>query len=247
MSYTVVPFLNVDFTALSRRAAMEAVVAESEKLQFGYVVTPNVAYVVDLHADPALRGPLYVAASLRLNDSRILELLAKWSGLSLPVSTGSDLTEDLFEQVITPDEDLTVIGGDASLIAELKARFGLKRLHWHDAPMGLARKPEAIAAAAAFVAAHPARFVFICVGAPQELMVAKAVLERGDARGIGLCVGASLEFLTGRVARAPLWMQKARLEWLFRLMSEPRRLARRYLIEGPQILSIWLRWRTAQR
>jgi exopolysaccharide biosynthesis WecB/TagA/CpsF family protein len=93
------------------------------------------------------------------------------------------------------------------------------------------------------VAANPARFVFLCVGAPQQEMVAKAILDRGDARGVGLCVGASLEFLTGRVARAPLWMQRARLEWLHRLASEPRRLGRRYLIEGPKILAIWLAWR----
>ena len=78
-------------------------------------------------------------------------------------------------------------------------------------------------------------------------MVAQAILERGDAQGVGLCVGASLEFLTGRVSRAPGWMQRARLEWLHRLASEPGRLGRRYLIEGPKILRIWLRWRNAQR
>jgi exopolysaccharide biosynthesis WecB/TagA/CpsF family protein len=74
-------------------------------------------------------------------------------------------------------------------------------------------------------------------------MLAKAAAERGDAVGVGLCVGASLEFLVGRIRRAPSWMQAARLEWLHRLLSEPRRLARRYLIEGPKILAIWGRWR----
>jgi N-acetylglucosaminyldiphosphoundecaprenol N-acetyl-beta-D-mannosaminyltransferase len=59
-------------------------------------------------------------------------------------------------------------------------------------------------------------------------------------------VGASLEFLAGTRARAPLWMQKARLEWLFRLMREPKVLWRRYLVEGPKIFAIWLKWRKAQ-
>lgn len=49
-----------------------------------------------------------------------------------------------------------------------------------------------------------------------------------------LAFGASGDFLAGRVARAPEWMQKLGAEWLYRLSREPRRLARRYLIEGPQ-------------
>lgn len=49
-----------------------------------------------------------------------------------------------------------------------------------------------------------------------------------------LAFGASGDFLAGRVERAPEWMQKAGAEWIFRLSREPRRLARRYLIQGPQ-------------
>jgi N-acetylglucosaminyldiphosphoundecaprenol N-acetyl-beta-D-mannosaminyltransferase len=241
------PFLDVDFTPLDRAKALAAVVARAGEPGFAYVATPNVAHVVDLHADKARRAPLYEAAWLRLNDSRILEVLGKASGLSLPVAAGSDLTADLFETQIKANEPVTIIGGDAALIGDVKARFGLLDVRWHDAPMGLAHKAEAIAAAAAFVAANPARFVFLCVGAPQQEMVAKAILDRRDCSGVGLCVGASLEFLTGRVARAPVWMQRARLEWLHRLACEPGRLGRRYLIEGPRIFLIWLRWRRAQR
>ena len=60
----------------------------------------------------------------------------------------------------------------------------------------------------------------------------------GQACGVGLCIGASLLFLTGDLRRAPVWMQRARLEWLHRLVQEPRRMWRRYLYEGPKILRI---------
>ena len=74
-------------------------------------------------------------------------------------------------------------------------------------------------------------------------MVALAALQRGDVKGVGLCCGASLDFLTGKTARAPQWMRKSRLEWLHRLLSEPKRLAKRYLLDGPAIFKIWRRTR----
>lgn len=238
------PFLNVDFSPLTRPEALAALVAQSENLApFVYVATPNVAHIVMLHEDLSARKPLYDSAWLRLNDSRILELLAHVSGLALPVTAGSDLTADLFEAVIRPETPLTVIGGDQALIEALKRRYGLQTIYWHAPPLGLIHNPDALAEAAAFIAAHAAPFVFLCVGSPQQEMLAKAAADRGDAVGVGLCVGASLEFLVGRVKRAPRWMQAARLEWLHRLVSEPRRLAKRYLMEGPKILAIWRRWR----
>jgi N-acetylglucosaminyldiphosphoundecaprenol N-acetyl-beta-D-mannosaminyltransferase len=78
-------------------------------------------------------------------------------------------------------------------------------------------------------------------------MVAKACLDRGDCVGFGLCVGASLDFIGGRVNRAPLWMRTARLEWLHRLASEPKRLWKRYLLEGPKIFWLWAKWMATSR
>jgi exopolysaccharide biosynthesis WecB/TagA/CpsF family protein len=69
----------------------------------------------------------------------------------------------------------------------------------------------------------------------QQGIVARRIADHSQATGIGLCVGASIDFLTGKQRRAPLWVQKAGLEWLYRLLSDPRRLASRYLIECPKI------------
>jgi exopolysaccharide biosynthesis WecB/TagA/CpsF family protein len=60
---------------------------------------------------------------------------------------------------------------------------------------------------------------------------------RGRARGLALCVGASLNFITGSERRAPQWMQQAGIEWLYRLLHNPRRLAGRYLIRGPRFFA----------
>jgi len=74
--------------------------------------------------------------------------------------------------------------------------------------------------------------------------------ERIEAR-VALCVGATIDFLAGEKARAPLWMQRVGLEWLYRIASEPKRLLKRYAKDAwifPQLLARewWLARRTAQ-
>ena len=214
---------------------------------FRYIVTPNVDHIVRLSKEPDVFAPLYDTAWISVCDSRILELLAHFSGIPLRAVPGSDLTQQLFDNVITKDDPITVIGADAEIIDIVKAKYGLSHIHHYEPPMGLRNKPDAVADTAQFIADHPSRYVFICVGSPQQEMVAKAALERGDCVGLGLCVGASLDFLAGRVKRAPLWMRSARLEWLYRLGSEPKRLWKRYLVEGPKVFGIWLRWSLSKK
>ena len=234
-----VRFLGLDFEPMETDAAAARLDLESSiNAPFSYVVTPNVDHRVRLEREPDLK-PLYDDAGLLLNDSRILELLARRDGKHLPASPGADVVEMLLTHYIDKDEPVVIVGCGADDIEAVKARFSLTDVRWHDAPMGLRKNPEAVDACAEFMAANPARFHFLCVGGPQQEMVAYAALKRGDVKGIGLCCGASLDFLTGKTARAPEWMRNARLEWLHRLASEPKRLAKRYLVDGPAILKIW--------
>ncbi len=83
----------------------------------------------------------------------------------------------------------------------------------------------------------------LCVGCPAQEQIARQLAELGCKSGIALCVGASIDFLTGARARAPLWLQRLSLEWAYRLVREPRRLWRRYLVELPKILRILLQER----
>jgi len=213
---------------------------------FRWVVTPNVDQIVRLNRESEKYQTVWDAAWLSVCDSRILQLLAKFSKIDMPVVPGSDLTQYLFEHYITPDTRVNVIGGDDDVIAKVKARYGLKNITVHSPPMGLRTNPAAIAACAEFAAANPAAYTFICVGSPQGEMVSKAIADRGGATGAGLSVGASLDFLAGRQVRAPRWMQNARLEWLYRLLQNPKRMYKRYLIDGPKIFKLYLNWRRAK-
>jgi len=238
-------FMGFQFSGLDLDGALDVVTARASLgARFAYIVTPNVDHVVKVHAEPGRRA-LYDAAWLTLNDSKILRNLAKRADLDLPVATGSDLTQRLFDEIIDRREPVTIIGGEEDTIAVLKRLYFLTDVRWHRAPMGLKNKPEAIVRAAAFAAAQPSRFTFICVGAPQQEMIAYAMARRGDATGVGLCVGAALDFVSGQTARAPLWMRWAGLEWLHRLGSEPKRMWRRYLVDGPKVFSLFAAWRAA--
>lgn len=233
-------FDNIDFPTTVLRLA-----ERDPKAPFQFVVTPNVDHLVRLRRDNVL-APLYAQAWLTVCDSRVLELIASLSGTEVDVTPGSDLTQSLFENVIMQHEPVTIIGGTKAVVENVKARYGLRDVRWHEPPMGLRNNPDAIAECAQFVADNPARFIFLCVGSPQQEMIAEACLDRGDCTGIGLCVGASLDFLGGKSERAPQWMQKTRLEWLHRLAQEPRRMWKRYLVDGPKIAFLWWEWRKAR-
>lgn len=228
--------LGVRFDDLDLEGALAMVTARDPASPFAYVVTPNADHLLRLDAGDAALRALYDGAWLSLNDSRILRLLAGRRGLRLNLAPGSDLAAALFARAIGPDTPVAVIGGTAAMAAGLRARFGLGALFHHDPPMGFIRDAAAVEAAIAFVQAHPARFVFLCVGSPQQEKLAARIAAAGGAKGVGLCLGAALEFVTGAKRRAPAWMQRAHLEWLHRLGSEPRRLWRRYLLEAPRLL-----------
>jgi len=237
-----VDFINATLDRVTPDQAFARITQADPERPFRYVVTPNVDHLVRLDRSPDLK-PLYAGAWLSLCDSRVLELLGSASGVDLDATPGADLVERLFQDAISPDEPITIIGASRSVIVALGRRYGLTNVRWHNPPMGLAKNPAAVAAAAAFVAANPSRFVFFAVGAPQQELVAWACAERADCFGVGLCIGASLDFLAGATARAPLWMRGLGLEWLHRLGAEPSRMWRRYLIDGPRVFALWYEWR----
>ena len=240
-----VRLLGVEFAGLGPDEVLDRLAARPASAPFAYVVTPNADHLIRLHSRPEL-GALYETAALRLLDSRVVARLARAAGLPAPpVVTGSDLTAALFDRgLVGPGEPVAVLGGSGETAAALRERYGLARLAHHDPPMGFDKDPAALEAAIRFLENNPARFSFLAVGSPRQEVVAAALVRRGKATGVGLCIGASLLFLTGAERRAPRPVQGMGLEWAWRLAQDPRRLARRYLVDSPKIVR--LLWREAR-
>jgi len=209
--------------------------------RFGYVVTPNVDHLIRYHDDAKFQEQ-YADAAYVLLDSRFLAHIFRVAkGTSVGVCTGSDLTAQLFARAIGPNDSIVLIGGSEEQASLLAQTHGLKSLHHYNPPMGFIRDPQQVNACLDFIEAHsPFRFCFLAVGAPQQEILAQLLKKRGIARGLALCIGASINFMTGREQRAPQWMQRLGLEWAYRLASDPRRLARRYLVRGPRVFSLLL-------
>jgi exopolysaccharide biosynthesis WecB/TagA/CpsF family protein len=210
--------------------------------RYGYVVTPNVDHVIRYCQDPPFRA-LYAQAAYVLLDSRFLAHIVRLLKRQVfPVCLGSDLTRAVFTSVIKPLDVVVLVGGTAEQAKILKDRFGLESFHHIDPPMNFIRDPVAVETCVkAIEAVSPFRFCFLGIGSPQQEIIAQSLQERGSARGLALCIGAAVNFLTGDEKRAPLWMQQAGLEWLFRLLQNPRRLAKRYLVRGPVIFLLLAR------
>ncbi len=207
--------------------------------RFGYVVTPNADHLIRYYDDPSFRTT-YADAEFVLSDSRFLSyILAVAKGLRVRVCTGSDLTEQLITNVAQPHDRLVLVGGSAEQAAILAQKFGFTDLRHVNPPMGFIRDPGAVTKVLEFIEQQsPFRFCLLAVGCPQQEIVAQQLKQRGIARGLALCIGASVNFLTGQEVRAPRLLQRLGLEWAFRLLQSPRRLARRYLVRGPRVFAV---------
>lgn len=220
-------------------AEFRSILASFGSDRFGYVVTPNVDHMIR-YCDDAQFRRLYSQAEFVLLDSRFLARLVKLTKSLRPrVCPGSDLTMSVFSRLIRPDDAIVLVGATAEQAAWLRKNHGLSNLTHIDPPMGFIRDPAAVEDCLRRIeACSPFRFCFLAIGSPQQEMIAERLKLRGVARGVALCIGASINFLTGAERRAPLWMQRLSIEWLHRLLQDPGRLAKRYLVRGPRIF--WL-------
>jgi exopolysaccharide biosynthesis WecB/TagA/CpsF family protein len=242
-----IEFLGRECHSLTQEQSVEIICHLAASSQFSYVVTPNVDHVVRFNRGHNEKiGCAYTAADLSLCDSRILASLARLSFLGLKVVTGSDLTAVLLNGGLPPCS-IAVVGGDDLLHRSLREQFKGYNWSFHTPPMNVLADPIARSQIADFVEEASPSVTFFAIGAPQSEVVCCELKQRAKAQGVGLCIGASLEFLTGKKRRAPKWMQRIGAEWLFRLLSEPRRLWRRYMSDGPHIFVVWLRWLSNRR
>jgi N-acetylglucosaminyldiphosphoundecaprenol N-acetyl-beta-D-mannosaminyltransferase len=127
----------------------------------------------------------------------------------------------------------------AAIAAErLKSAYpGLTVAHTISPPYPFAVGSAEDAAIMTQLRAKPPAMLFVALGAPkQEIWMNAHAAELAPMVLIG--VGAALDVVAGRVREAPRWMTRIGLEWLFRLVHEPRRLAKRYLWDDPRIL-VW--------
>ncbi|MHA7141952.1 WecB/TagA/CpsF family glycosyltransferase [Arthrobacter sp. Sr33] len=203
------------------------------------VVTPNVDQVLDLQESPALRRA-YDAASLRLVDGAPLVAVLRLLGArDIHRHTGADLLPLMAEHSADTGWRIAILGGNGDVgrraAATLMDSYPGSVVHSIPFPYVKDVSETASSNAVDALAAWKPAVVFICLGSPkQEAFFSHWRADLPPAVYIG--AGAAADFAAGSKRRAPAAVQNLGLEWTWRLIQEPRRLAGRYLVKGPRFI-----------
>lgn len=195
------------------------------------IVTANLNFLALAQRDVELRRIL-LESQLVLCDGTPMLWFSRWLRHPLPERVaGSDLVPQLVARSAAHGHRLFFLGSTPEIVARcvenVKARHpSLPEPGFYAPPFAdlLSMDHESICAK---VRAYAPDILLVAMGCPkQEKWIAMHLRSLGVPVSIG--IGATIDFLAGHVARAPVWMRRTGIEWLFRLLQEPRRLFGRY-------------------
>jgi N-acetylglucosaminyldiphosphoundecaprenol N-acetyl-beta-D-mannosaminyltransferase len=231
-----VAVLDGRFDAVTQREVVEWAADWIRSGRRGWICTVNVAILMALRADPRLAG-FVDRAALVVADGQPIVWLSRLGGRSLPERVaGVDLIDALAARAATDGVPVYLLGARPAVIERAAARLAAR--HPRLVIAGVADGyfgPDHAAARARAIAASGARLLLVGMGVPRQ---ERFLEEYWDALGVSLAigVGGGFDVLAGLRRRAPRWCQRAGLEWLYRLVQEPRRLGTRYLVTNTQFL-----------
>ena len=224
--------------------ALENISALIEAKKGGYVCTPNVDHLVLAETNLSFRTS-YENANLSLVDGQPIVWASHLVGKALPDKiSGSDLVVPLLQRAGQRGWRVYLLGGGKGVADEVaalaKARYGTNVVGTDSPKVSVETSLEENQAALQKMRAAKPDLIFIALGSPkQEVWLNKCLPGYTPAVAIG--VGAAFDFLTGRAKRAPAVLSRIGLEWAFRLVSEPKRLWRRYLVNDPRFVAVLAR------
>lgn len=227
----------LEFSAITEDECVERVISRAAQGVGGWVVTPNVDILRQCSEDEELRA-LVAGADEIVADGMPLIWASRLQRTPLPERVaGSHLISSLSAAAARAGLSVFLLGGGTETTAMAAAAYlrqrheGLVVAGTFFPEFGFERSPERVREIHdALVAAGP-DIVFVALGFPKaERLIARLREARPTAWWVG--VGISFSFLIGEVRRAPRWMQVTGLEWVHRLVQEPLRLGKRYLVHG---------------
>jgi N-acetylglucosaminyldiphosphoundecaprenol N-acetyl-beta-D-mannosaminyltransferase len=234
-----VSIAGADFDLLTHDELIDHVVAAIRRGSGGTIVTPNIDVCHKIGADPASRA-FVRSASLVVPDGMPLLWAARLAGRPLLERiAGADLIYSLTSAAAANGWPVYMVGGlpgadgrpsAARLAADRLGGLnaGLEVAGTYAPPARFDAGTDDIEVLCKELIETEPRIVFVGLGFPkQEQLIARLVPHLPGAWFLGC--GAAIPYAAGELRRAPGWMQRGGLEWVFRLVSEPRRLVGRYL------------------
>ncbi|SKA87639.1 N-acetylglucosaminyldiphosphoundecaprenol N-acetyl-beta-D-mannosaminyltransferase [Paucidesulfovibrio gracilis DSM 16080] len=217
-----------------------------------YVAPTNVDTTVQAGTNPQLLAA-YQAADLVPADGNPVVWASRILGQALPERvTGSDLIPALFAAADPADSLRVFLLGAAPGVAvraaeRIHARYpGTRVVDVDSPPFGFHLDPAENERLVRKVNASGADLLILGLGAPKQEIWIHAHAPRLNVK-LAVCAGATIDFLAGEQRRAPRWMRVLALEWLHRMLSQPRRLVRRYARDAVAFPAMILRERRRLR
>lgn len=241
MKHQRVNILNVPIDNLSMYELLD-------RLKHGGVVyTPNVDHLVKLQKDRKFYQ-VYLDADYRVCDSQLILYASRF--LKQPICeklSGSDLFP-AFYRYYSKDESVKIflLGGLEGVAETARRRINLKVgrdmvVDCYSPPFGFEEDPVECSKIVELINSSGANVLAVGVGAPkQEKWIGKYKNSLSKITTF-LAIGATIDFEAGNLKRSPAWMSSAGLEWLYRLLMEPTRLWKRYLVEDLSFFVLVLR------
>jgi N-acetylglucosaminyldiphosphoundecaprenol N-acetyl-beta-D-mannosaminyltransferase len=231
---TTIEILGVPVPRLDRRQALDEIVRLYEQPEAARVFYVN-AHTLNLTAsDPGYRNAL-LAADLILNDGAGLSIAARIRGDRFPANlNGTDLNPLILELAADRGWPVFLLGAAAGVAARVAELAGERwpSLQIAGTASGYFDDPREMAET---IRRAGTGLLMVAMGNPLQEMFLTDHLEATGAR-LGIGVGAFFDFTAGVVPRAPAWMIRFGVEWIYRLKLEPRRMWRRYIVGNPVFL-----------
>ncbi len=237
-SFTRVTVLGIKVDNASEDEAFSLIDAWIDGAAPTYMAVVNAAKLVSARRDDDLRQALMDADLVTADGMSVV-----WASrlLRSPLKervTGIDMFERLIGHAARRGASVYLLGGRDEAVGGIVARFRREYPNLRVAGYrnGYFTGAEAVGVAEQ-IRRSEAELLFVAMGSPmQEIWIASNLAATGARFALG--VGGAFDHLSGLSRRAPRWVQQAGMEWLYRLLSEPRRLWRRYLIGN--LLFTWL-------
>ena len=240
---------NMPMNNVTLQETLDAIGRHIDAGEQGYVVTPNVDHAVEFDENSDFRQA-YQNAALVLADGMPIIWAGKLFAKPLKAKiSGSDLIYWLSEYAAQKGYSIFLLGAREGVADQAAKKLvekypGLKIAGTHSPPLGFEKKEETNRKVIDLVRDSGADICFVALGAPKQDLWSWRYHKEAGAK-IFLGVGASFDFVAGTIQRAPVWMQRTGLEWTWRIMQEPSRMAHRYLIRDSKFLLLLFReWRS---
>ncbi|MGB0766089.1 MAG: WecB/TagA/CpsF family glycosyltransferase [Phycisphaeraceae bacterium] len=226
----------VAFDVVTLDQSVERVVQAASAGRGGWVITANLDHLRRAHRDADYKAMLG-EAEVVVADGMPIIWASRVQGCPLPERVaGSSMIVPLSDAAARRGLRVFLLGGNPGVADQAAAVLcdrcpGLVIAGTDCPPMGFESDPWYMERLKDSIVSSEPHLIYVALGSPKQERLIRQI--RSIAPGAWwLGIGISLSFLTGDVQRAPLWMQRLGLEWVHRLVQEPRRLAKRYLVDG---------------